>query len=144
MKKHLLLIISFLALFTSCVDEKEYPNTPEGNFEALWKIIDERYCFFDYKHEAYGLDWQNVYNIYKVRANEDINNYQLFEILTEMLSELRDGHVNLSTSFDYGRYWKWHEDYPTNFSDTLQRRYLGTDYHIASSINYKIFDDNIG
>lgn len=144
MKKYLLLIISFLALFTSCVDEKEYPNTPEGNFEALWKIIDERYCFFDYKHEAYGLDWQNVYNIYKVRANEDINNYQLFEILTEMLSELRDGHVNLSTSFDYGRYWKWHEDYPTNFSDTLQRRYLGTDYHIASSINYKILDDNIG
>ena len=65
MKKYLLLIISFLALFTSCVDEKEYPNTPEGNFEALWKIIDERYCFFDYKHEAYGLDWQNVSHIYK-------------------------------------------------------------------------------
>jgi C-terminal processing protease CtpA/Prc len=61
-----------------------------------------------------------------------------------MLSELRDGHVNLSTTFDYGRYWKWHEDYPTNFSDTLQRRYLGTDYRIASGMRYRLLDDNIG
>ena len=61
-----------------------------------------------------------------------------------MLSELRDGHVNLSTSFDYGRYWRWREDYPSNFSDTLQRRYLGTDYRIAGGLRYKILDDNIG
>ena len=133
-----------VCLLCSCVDEQEYPNTPEGNFEALWKIIDERYCFFDYKQQAYGLDWQSIYNIYKVRARGDMSNYQLFEVLTDMLGELRDGHVNLSTAFDYGRYWKWHEDYPTNFSDTLQRRYLGTDYRIASSISYRILDDNIG
>ena len=61
-----------------------------------------------------------------------------------MLAELRDGHVNLSTAFDYGRYWSWFEDYPTNFSDTLQRRYLGTDYRIASGLSYTILDDNIG
>ena len=143
MKKLLLLFFS-ISLFIGCVDEKEYPNTPEGNFEALWKIIDEHYCFFDYKHEVYGLDWQNIYNIYKVRARGNMNNYQLFEVLTDMLSELRDGHVNLSTSFDYGRYWRWHEDYPTNFSDTLQRRYLGTDYRIAAGLTYRRLDDNIG
>jgi C-terminal processing protease CtpA/Prc len=61
-----------------------------------------------------------------------------------MLSELRDGHVNLYSAFDYGRYWRWHEDYPSNFSDTLQRRYLGTDYRIAGGLKYKILDDNIG
>ena len=132
------------SLFISCVDTQEYDDTAEGNFEALWQVIDEHYCFFDYKHNAYGLDWPTIYNKYKVRARSGISSYQLFEVLTDMLAELRDGHVNLYTSFDNGRYWNWHEDYPTNFSDTLQRRYLGTDYHIASGIRYRILDDNIG
>lgn len=142
--KHALIILITLLTLTSCVDEKDYPNTSQGNFEALWKVIDEHYCFFDYKQQVYGLNWQYVYNKYNVRARGDISSYQLFEILTDMLSELRDGHVNLYTSFDNGRYWKWHEDFPTNFSDTLQRRYLGTDYRIASNMQYRILDDNIG
>lgn len=139
MKKYFLLFFC-LSLFIGCVDEEEQPDTPEGNFEALWKIMDEHYCFFDYKN----VDWNSVYNIYKVRARGDISREQLFEVLTDMLSELCDGHVNLYSAFDYGRYWRWHEDYPTNFSDTLQRRYLGTDYHIAGGLKYKILDDNIG
>ena len=139
-----LLFTFHLSLFTSCIDEVEHEDTPQGNFEALWQIIDEHYCFFDYKQHEYGLDWQQVYNIYKVRANDMISEQQLFEVLTDMLSELRDGHVNLFTTFDYGRYWKWHENYPTNFSDTLQRRYLGTDYRIAGGMKYRILDDNIG
>ena len=139
MKKYFLLFFC-LSLFIGCVDEEEQPDTPEGNFEALWKIMDEHYCFFDYKN----VDWNSVYNIYKVRARGDISREQLFEVLTDMLSELRDGHVNLYSAFDYGRYWRWHEDYPSNFSDTLQRRYLGTDYRIAGGLRYKILDDNIG
>ena len=131
-------------MFVSCIDETEHDNTPEGNFEALWQIIDEHYCFFDYKQHEYGLDWNEVYNKYKVRASNGIDREQLFEVFTDMLSELRDGHVNLSTAFDYGRYWSWYEDFPANFSDSLQRRYLGTDYRIASGLTYTILDDNIG
>ena len=140
-----LIFLGYIALLLgSCVDEESYPDTTQGNFEALWRIIDEHYCFFDYKQQAYGLDWQQAYNIYKVRSRGNLNSYQLFEVLTDMLSQLRDGHVNLYATFDNGRYWKWHEDYPTNFSDTLQRRYLGTDYHIAAGMAYRILDDNIG
>jgi C-terminal processing protease CtpA/Prc len=73
-----------------------------------------------------------------------MTNSQLFEVLGNMLGELRDGHVNLSASHDLARYWQWYESYPTNYSDTLQRRYMGTDYKIASGIDYKILDDNIG
>ncbi len=69
---------------------------------------------------------------------------QLFEVLTDMLAELRDGHVNLAAAMDYGRYWTWHEAYPQNYSDTLERRYLGTDYKIASGMYYRVLDDNIG
>ena len=69
---------------------------------------------------------------------------QLFEVLTDMLAELRDGHVNLSNSMDYGRYWTWHEAYPQNFNDSLERRYLGTDYKISGGMKYRVLDDNIG
>ena len=131
-------------LMVACVDTEERPDTPTGNFEALWHIIDEHYCFFDYKQHVYGLDWQEVYNKYKVRVNDNMSETQLFEVLCDMLGELRDGHVNLISSMDYGRYWAWHEAYPQNYSDTLERRYLGTDYRIAGGMSYRILDDNIG
>ena len=143
MRKYVLILITLLTL-TSCVTEDEQPNTRQGNFEALWKIIDEHYCFFDYKQQEYGLDWNAVYQKYKVRVNEQMTSEQLFEVLGDMLSELRDGHVNLSASYDYARYWSWQEDFPKNYSDSLERRYLGTDYKIAGGLRYRILDDNIG
>lgn len=85
-----------------------------------------------------------MYNKYKVRVSDKMTEGQLFEVLTDMLSELRDGHVNLSYSMDYGRYWAWHEAYPQNYNDTLERRYMGTDYKISAGINYRVLDDNIG
>ena len=133
-----------LISLSSCVDTDEYDDTATENFEALWKIIDEHYCFFDYKQQAYGLDWQAVYNKYKVRVNNNMNTVQLFEVLCDMLAELRDGHVNLSSSMDLGRYWTWREAYPQNYSDALERHYLGTDYKIASALRYRVLDDNIG
>ena len=144
MKQLFILLTSTLILLTSCVDTEERENTPSGNFEALWQIVDEHYCFFDYKQHEYGLDWNKVYNKYKVRVNDKMNDTQLFEVLRDMLSELRDGHVNLYTAYDMGRYWTWHEAYPKNFSDTLERRYLGLDYKISGGMYYRILDDNIG
>ena len=144
MKKALLYMIVCLATFVSCIDTDERPDTPVGNFESLWRIIDEHYCFFDYKQQEYGLDWNAVYDKYKVRVNNNMTTVQLFEVLCDMLAELRDGHVNLSSSMDYGRYWTWQEAYPKNYSDTLERHYMGTDYLIANGLHYRVLDDNIG
>ena len=135
------LLLTLMA--TGCVDEEEFDNTPEGNMAALWKIMDEHYCFFDFKQQEYGLDWNDIYNKYKVRADARMTSLQLFEVLSQMLGELRDGHVNLISSYDFARNWSWQENYPANVSDTLLRRYLGTDYHIASGLYYRILDDNI-
>lgn len=145
MRKFLLPVISLLLAISmaGCVDEDSFDDTPQGNFEALWKIMDEHYCFFDYKEQTLGVDWTEVYNRYKPMVN-GADTEQLFEVLSAMLAELKDGHVNLSSGFDYGRNWAWKEDYPTNFSDTLYNRYIGTDYRIASGIYYRILDDNIG
>ncbi len=146
MRKFFYAILPLLAALVtvSCVDEEEFSDDPKGNFEALWKIMDEHYCFFGYKGEAYGLDWNQVYLKYSRQIDDGMSSDQLFEVLGNMLGELRDGHVNLYSPFDNARYWSWKEDYPTNFSDSLLRRYLGTDYRIASGLQYRKLDDNIG
>ena len=137
-------LLLLLACLTACVDEEEFSDTPAGNFEALWTIIDEHYCFLDYKRQEYGLDWQQVHDKYRQRINNSMTDEQLFEVLAGLLSELRDGHVNLTAAHDMARYWQWYQNYPANYSDSLERIYLGTDYRIAAGMKYKIFDDNIG
>jgi hypothetical protein len=64
-------LIGLISLTTACVDEDEYADTPQGNLEALWRIIDEHYCFLDYKQHEYGLNWQQTYDKYKVRVNNN-------------------------------------------------------------------------
>lgn len=140
----LAMLLSVAVSFPSCVDEEEMSDTPRGNFEALWKIVNERYCFFDYKRQAYGLDWDEVHDRYSRQIDDRMNDEQLFEVLGNMLGELRDGHVNMYASFNSARYWRWYEDYPKNFSDSLERRYLATDYRIAGALRYRCLDDNVG
>ena len=132
-------------LFTSCVDE-EYPtaDTPQDNLEALWQLMDEHYCFFDYKKQTIGVDWDEVHQRYRQKINPNMNKEQLFEVLCNMVGELKDGHVNIGASFDLGRNWSFREDYPENYNDSIVSLYLGTDYMIAAGLKYTVFDDNIG
>ncbi|MBR3619196.1 MAG: peptidase S41, partial [Bacteroidaceae bacterium] len=145
MKKLLLIAVS-LSLFisTSCVREDHYDNSRQGPFEALWKIMDEHYCFFDYKKQEIGVDWDEVHTRYAAQVNENMSSVQLFEVLSNMLGELQDGHVNISAGFDLGRNWSFFEDYPENYNDSIARLYLGHNYQMASGLEYIILDDNIG
>ncbi len=140
MKYKFLIILSFCLLLTSCFEEDKYTDSKKGNFEALWKIMDEHYCFFSFKE----VDWNDIYSKYSIRVSEDMSNDALFTLLGEMLAEVKDGHVNLVATHNTARYWKWFEDYPDNFDTKIQRNYIGTDYSIASGLKYKIFEDNIG
>ncbi len=140
----LVLLTTLSGMLTSCVDEEQPTDTPENNFEALWRIIDEHYCFLDYKADTLGLDWNEVHTRYRKRITSSMNNAQLQEVLTDMLAELRDGHVNLYTSADVSRYWHWYENYPRNLDTELRDQYLGSDYKIAAGIKYRILEDNIG
>jgi len=144
MKRSIFISLISLISLTSCINEEEFADTPQGNFEALWKIIDEHYCFLDYKQQEYGLDWQKEHDKYARRINDGMTDTQLFEVFANMLSELRDGHVNLTAAHDMARYWQWYESYPANYNDSLERIYMGTDYRIAAGMKYKILDDNIG
>ena len=43
------LLLTAAVGLTACHDMEEYTDDPRGNFEALWSILDEHYCFFDSK-----------------------------------------------------------------------------------------------
>ena len=137
-----IIIAGFVLVFLySCHSVDEYANDPYGNFDALWSILDERYCFFEYK----DIDWNQIREKYRSRITEQMTDEELFGVMDEMLKELKDGHVNLSTPFNISRYWKWFEDYPKNFDERLiDEYYLAFDYKIAGGIKYKILTDNIG
>lgn len=143
MKKLCILLFS-LVLFLSCQQGMEFDSSPRSNIEALWDIIDRRYCFLPYKAETIGLDWNRVREKYTAQVSPGMNSAQLFEVMSNMLAELQDGHVNLYYSADMSRYWSWHEDYPRNFDEDLRDRYLGKDYKIAAGLKYRILDDNTG
>ena len=138
-------LIALCTMLVSCSKIEEYDNTPTGNFEALWEIIDTKYCFLDYKAEEYGLNWDEVYRRYSRKIDDNMSRAGLFEVLGDMLDELRDGHVNLYAAHDVARYWDFREGYAANFSEEIQATsYLGTDYKIASGLRYTILPDNIG
>ncbi len=139
--KYIVAFFFTCVLFASCVETEEFENTPRGNFDALWKIMDQRYCFFEYKN----VDWDSVYIAYSNRVTADMKKDSLFYLMNNMLQELKDGHVNLYSPFDVGRYWKWFEDYAPNFHPQLIDKYLKTDYMIAGGVKYKVLpEDSIG
>ena len=127
-------------LLASCIREEAYDNSPAGNFEALWRLIDEHYCYLDYK----DMDWDAVHEQYRVQVTDDMGDDALFEVLGNMLAELKDGHVNLYSAWNTARYWDWYLDYPRNFSEELVEDYLGRDYRIGGGAEYTILKDNIG
>lgn len=139
--KNIYLFLFSLILLFGCEKGTTYSTSPRENFDALWTIMDQNYCFFQYK----DVDWNDVYDKYSPLIKDTMNQYDLFDVLGEMLAEVKDGHTNLISSFNMARYWAWYEDYPPNYYKEIQDNYLGTDYKIAGGLKYKLLDEgNIG
>lgn len=132
-----------LSLPCGCIEEDKFDNSPTGNFDALWNLIDQRYCFFDYAQQQFGLDWNSIYHKYKAKIEAETNDSELFDICGEMLGELRDGHVNLTSVYGTAYYWDWKLNHPENFSDSIQRKYLGNKFKLNNGIKYAEFPDSI-
>lgn len=62
-------------------------------FDAVWKKINEQY----YDTHFNGVDWQKAREIYRPRAARAANAQELYDILGEMLSQLKDRHVSIVT-----------------------------------------------
>lgn len=90
--KNIMVLIAVLPLLGSCIREDEVANSPQGNFEALWKIIDEQYCFLEYKQ----IDWDAIHDEYSRLITGSMSSEGLFEVLGNMLNELQERTCKLS------------------------------------------------
>ncbi|MDE6343047.1 MAG: S41 family peptidase [Muribaculaceae bacterium] len=134
-------LAALLWMTESCVDDRQQVNDPVGNFNSLWKTIDTHYCFFREK----GLDWDSIYRVYRPMVTDETDFIELYGICSAMLDELRDGHVNLISSFNTSYYRKWWTDYPQDFRlRTIQENYLDFNYLQTSGISYKMLPDTVG
>ncbi len=130
-----------ISLLPACHDVKEWDNDIEGNFDALWTIIDEHYCFFREKN----VDWDSVYREYRPKITSETNILELYSICVDMLNELRDGHVNLTSSFATSYYKKWWSDYPQNYDERLvDQYYLNFGGLTKNGLTYAMLPDSIG
>lgn len=129
-----------LLLFSSCEKLMLAPDpkaSPEEVFEYLWNDIGNRYAYFEEK----DIDWDVIGRVYRQRLNNDMQENELFRLLGDMLYELKDGHVNLTSSFDRSRNWEWFQNFPLNYSQNLiDRYYLGADFRITGPLHNKIID----
>ncbi len=104
MKSKLLLVLAVLFIFTACekvfIEPDKASNDPYVNFEYLWNEVDKKYSYFELKN----IDWNDVQVRYKQKLYLNMTQEALFDVLAEMLKELKDDHTNLFSPFNVSRY----------------------------------------
>ena len=101
MKRCISILCTLLAslFLVSCSTEKEFTADPYANYDALWQILDRNYCYFDLKLPE-GTTWRDLYHKHRKDLRPKMTTDSLFLIMTELLAELKDGHVNLYSTFN--------------------------------------------
>jgi hypothetical protein len=146
--KHSCLIYLFYftaAIFfcQGCEMEDEFATSPFRNFEACWKLLDENYCFFDYKQ----VDWDAVHDKYFPLITDSMTEHELFQTLASMTQELQDGHVNVVSKYFFSSYEGWFQYYPANFNWSIIQNYYNAGARAGDydEIRYaRLSDDKIG
>ncbi|MEL6945578.1 MAG: S41 family peptidase, partial [Bacteroidota bacterium] len=130
-----------ILLFSNCETvffEEELSFAPQSIFDEAWEFADQEYSFFDYKQ----IDWDAKRTEYSQQIRPDMNREELFDVIADMLFELRDGHVNLRASFDRSRNWRWFLDFPPNYNyDVLERNYFKEEQQFVGSFIVYDFGD---
>jgi hypothetical protein len=143
MKKYILLlsITCLLAVFSSCerlLVKPDVPSDPISVFDEAWTFADREYSFFEFKN----IDWDDAYQHFRPLVNEDMGDEELFEVIADMLYLLRDGHVNLRSSFDRSRNWSVFLNSPANFNySMLERNYFQTEQQFVGPFVVHDFGD---
>lgn len=137
-------IMVAISLLTACrpKEEMRFSMDPVENVEALWQIIDTKYCYIESK----GINWSAIHDEYLAKAAvlKKGDQVALFDLCASMLDSLRDGHVNLYSAFDRSYNTAWYDTLPVNFNSSLQALYL-KNYRTAGSLYYCTIDnDSIG
>ncbi len=139
----LITMAMFAMVMASCEKlfmEDDLASDPEAIFEEIWDFTDKHYSFFEEKE----VDWNALYDEYRPKVDPHMHPIALFDLCAEMLYELRDGHVNLLSSFDRSRYWKWYLDSPENFYySIIERHYLQDNQRLVGPLQFALISEEI-
>lgn len=142
--KILLIVLIFSSLFLSCekaIMDEQVSSKPVETFEYLWEEVDQHYSFFDYKQ----VNWDQIHQIYSSKINDEMSEYELFHHLFEMLTKLKDGHVNLISHFNVSRY-EFYLEGKNNYNERLIRENYISKYYYQTGpfLHDYVQDKNIG
>lgn len=142
----LVLGAALLAL-AACADGLVAPARVDRNledFDAAWRIVDSVYPYLAFK----GIAWDSLHAAYRPRA-EAARGDESFQVLSDLLGELQDGHVYFRTAGGSERYpylppRQRRDRYAYN--PFVVRRYFEAEPRLSPSgtIEYGILPDNVG
>ena len=78
--------------------------TPEGRlavFDDVWETIQERY----YDPGLNGIDWQAKRNAYRPAAAKANSAYELYDVMRQMISSLKDAHTRVYSPDEKFDWW---------------------------------------
>jgi len=137
----------FVSAFSGCGDLIVGDPEPSNNiadFEAAWSITNSVYPYFQFK----GIDWDSLHGVYRARAEQSKGD-EFFVVLFNMLAELKDGHVGLTTKGGY--YVRVYTPSRTvrdrfAFNPLVVRKYFDKELKLAGDRNmeYEMLADTIG
>jgi carboxyl-terminal processing protease len=88
------LLIALLISASSCqkmILGPDEVNSPENNFELLWKDFDQHYGLFTVRK----INWDSLYKVYRPKVNSKTTNDELWTICTQLIEHLDDSHTAL-------------------------------------------------
>lgn len=135
--KNVLLLPLLLLFFSllSCSDFLTGPdpeNTPQQNFDILYQEFDRYYPFFEFKK----INWDSLYHVYRPQVSTNTGDRELLSIMTDMLDNLRDGHVNIYTPFGDYAYTGWYDHRIIVFQlKVILTKYLNNNFSTTSDNN---------
>lgn len=141
----IILISIFLFSCEEAILGEEAPNTPSQNFEILWNDFDRHYSLF----EVRGINWKQLYQIYRPQVTDDLSNEGLWEVMTEMVEHLDDSHTTLyNGNIRYKSGYALNEQSTVEFSaELLLSKYIATKTEVGSEDELlfgQVKDKNIG
>lgn len=138
------IIIVLVFLVASCEKLLFRPDLassdPVENFDYLWNEVDKKYSYFELK----GINWESIRNQYRPMISQNTSEKELFNVMANMLNELKDNHSNIASPFNVSQY-PVDLTGPANFRwRTIEEYYLPDIWHTGSLHNDYLNNEEVG
>jgi len=143
MRGRFIILITTTIILASCEKiffGEDISNTPVNTFEMFWSDFNKFYPSFAIKH----IDWDSVYSINRPKITNQTSDAELFTVLSNMIKQFNDGHVELHSSIGIAYSQSLPPDYYSNMR-IYPQNYLSSFQVNNTNINYwSCFNNNIG